>query len=290
MKTLDQKAVLVRLRRRMYAPFKRDVNESKKYGAGNVNKHLFEGKHNRVKEVLRCYSDVYTYTKAHTVPWLDDGTDLLNIELYDEFTAGLRARIDAANKAVDDLVANWDEEVQVDLARLQAIDVARNDGVVRANLADYPTAEEVRSKFGITVRFAPVPTTGDFRVGISEEDRASLQAELDEVEQNAARHVVLSLLEPMQKAVEKLAVPIGVEGPGGATFRDSLILNISEVADRMTKANISNDPQLTERIRDLQAVVQQYAGNIDVLRESPTVRTKAKDQISELMSKMAGLV
>ena len=43
-KNLDEKAVLVQVKRRMYSPYKLDTEESRAYGAGNVNKHLFEGR------------------------------------------------------------------------------------------------------------------------------------------------------------------------------------------------------------------------------------------------------
>ena len=38
-KGLDEKAVLISVKRNMYSPYKLDQEESKNYGAGNVNKH-----------------------------------------------------------------------------------------------------------------------------------------------------------------------------------------------------------------------------------------------------------
>lgn len=284
-KGLDEKAVLVQLKRRMYSPNKLDEEATAEYGAGNVNKHLFEGRNNRVKEAMSKYTEVYTFVKDNTVPW-SKGIDMLNILHYQEFTAGLRARIAAADQAVDDLVVNWDYEVQRDYARLQQIAMAKGRPSI-ANLTDYPTQSEVRERFGIEVRYLPVPTTGDFRVGISDEDKATLQKQLDDTEKNAAKHVLTSMLEPMRKAVEKLSVEIGKEG---AVFRDSLIDNMVEVAERMTKVNISDDPRVQDSINDLRGLLGAYANNKDMLRQSPVVREKAVSQLDDLMSKMAGLV
>ena len=83
-KNLDEKAVLVQVKRRMYSPYKLDTEESRAYGAGNVNKHLFEGRNNRVKEAISKYTEVYTYAKDNTVPWTT-GVELLNIENYMDF-------------------------------------------------------------------------------------------------------------------------------------------------------------------------------------------------------------
>ena len=284
-KNLDEKAVLVQVKRRMYSPYKLDEAESKAYGAGNVNKHLFQGTDNRVKVAISKYTEVYTYVKDNTVPWTT-GVELLNIDHYMDFTSGLRQRIDAANDAVDDLVANWDYEVQADLNRLQAIAYAKGNPNL-ANPNDYPDADEVRKRFGIEVRYMPVPTTGDFRVGISDEDKASLQQQLDDATTNATKHVLTQMIEPMQRAVKKLTVKIGDEG---SIFRDSLIDNIVDVANRMARVNLSDDPQIAERIRDLQSLASTYANNKDVLRNSQSVREKAATQIDDLMSQMARLV
>jgi hypothetical protein len=219
------------------------------------------------------------------VPW-SKGIDMLNILHYYEFSQGLRERIEVANQAVDDLVANWDSEVRKDLMRIQAKCAAK--GIPdKSNPADYPTAQQVADRFGVEVRYLPVPTAGDFRVAISEEDKASLQKQLDDAEKNAASHVLTSMLDPMRKAVEKLSVEIGKEG---AIFRDSLIDNMVEVAERMTRVNISDDPRVQERINDLRSLLGTYANNKDMLRTSQVVREKAASQLDELMNKMAGLV
>ena len=79
-------------------------------------------------------------------------------------------------------------------------------------------------------------------------------------------------------------------GDKGSIFRDSLIDNMVEVADRMGRINISDDPVVTERIKDLRSLVGTYANNKDVLRNSQSVRTKAVSQIDNLVGQMAGLV
>jgi hypothetical protein len=182
---------------------------------------------------------------------------------------------------VDDLVAKWDDTVQADLDRLMQIDPKL------ANPSDYLTADQLRERFGIEVRYIPVPTTGDFRVEISDDDKASLQAQLDDVGANAVRHVLTEMLEPMHRAVEKLNVPIGADG---AIFRDSLIDNIVDVSERMKRVNLSDDPIVTDKIDELNRLAHTYANNKDALRSMPEVRRKAATQINDLVKKMGGLV
>ena len=286
-KNLDEKAVLVQVKRRMYSPYKLDTEESRAYGAGNVNKHLFEGRNNRVKEAISKYTEVYTYVKDNTVPWTT-GVELLNIENYMDFTNGLRGLIHSADAAVDDLYRNWDAEVAADLGRLASIAASKGKPNL-ANPSDYPDADEMRAKFSIEVRYMPVPTADGFdpRLGISDADKATVQKQLDDATANASAHVLNEMIEPMRRAVSKLNVKIGDDG---SVFRDSLIDNMVDVASRMAKVNISDDPAITERIKDLQSLVGTYANNKDMLRNSPSVREKAATQIDDLMSKMQGLV
>ena len=286
-KNLDEKAVLVQVKRRMYSPYKLDTEESRAYGAGNVNKHLFEGRNNRVKEAISKYTEVYTYAKDNTVPWTT-GVELLNIQNYMDFTTGLRELIHSANDAVDDLYNNWDAEVAADLGRLSAIAASKGKPSL-SNPADYPDADEMRAKFSIEVRYMPVPTADGFdpRLGISDEDKATVQKQLDDATANASAHVLNEMIEPMRRAVSKLTVKIGEDG---SVFRDSMIDNMVDVASRMAKVNVSDDPVIAERIKDLQSLVGTYANNKDMLRNVPSVREKAATQIDDLMSKMQGLV
>ena len=79
-------------------------------------------------------------------------------------------------------------------------------------------------------------------------------------------------------------------GDDGSVFRDSLIHNMVDVADRMGRVNVSDDPVIHERIQDLRSLVGVYANNKDVLRNSQSVREKAATQITDLMGQMQGLV
>lgn len=279
-KTLADKAMLVKLTRRMFSPYAYDeqatsiVAQQTGINAGRFNKHLFKRPDSLVRKVNSKFTEAYTYHKQHTLPW-ENGVDLLRADLYLEYTAQMRQRIDACNQAVAELEAVWDIEVQNDMSHLGPL----------AKLDDYPS--NIGRYYSIDVRFRPVPTVGDFRVGISEEDRASLEKDIHDAEQNAARHVIESLLEPMNAAVKRLTE---YKGDKGQRFHDSTILNMLEVADRMALVNISDDPIIADKINALRSLVSTYANNVDVLKQSATVRATAQKQINDLMQDMAGLV
>ena len=280
-KGLDEKAVLISVKRNMYSPYKLDKEESKEYGAGNVNKHLFEGRNNRVKETISKFTEVYNYVKDNTVPWTT-GVDMLNIDHYMEFTGELRPLVDEAYRSIDDLCTHWDNEVKADLDRLGEIAKAKGKPNL-ANAEDYPDVDTLRSRFGIDIRYMPVPTTGDFRVGISDEDKASLQQQLDDAEVNATNHVIKSMVRPLENAMMKLSVPIGADG---SVFRDTLIDNMVEVAERMDKINISDDADIQQKIDDLRELGATLSTGKELLRSNQRSRDSALTGISGVLTKL----
>lgn len=286
-KSLNEKACLIKVKRRMYSPYKHDTEETRNYGVGNVNKRLFEGRNNRVAETISKFNDVYTYLKDHTVPW-DTGTDMINMLHYQDIMAELRRRISIAEAAADDLEAHWHEEVQADLVRIRNKCMAQGKPD-RSDPNDYP--DTVRDRFSIDIRVMPVPSTKHFhddpRFGPTDDDIASLDRLLDEVESETSKHVIAQMTEPMAAAVAKLKTSIGDDG---SIFRDSLIDNMVDAADRMAKVYIGDDPEIADRIDDLRSLVGTYANNKDVLRNDQIVRSKCATQIDTLMTQMQGLV
>lgn len=293
-KPLSEKAVLVTCKRSMFSPYTQDKDATTEYAAGNVSKHLFKGNDNRVKTTNSAFSKVYTHVKENTVPWAN-GVYLLNMKTFLQFTKDLRSLRADADRAVTDLVLNWDVEVDADLRRLEAIEAATGKTGL-ADIDDYPHADDIAARYNIDVQFMPVPKPEDFnqdiRMGVDAEELAemdsSLNRRLDDAEANAATHVVKQMLEPMSAVAKKLSVPIGQDG---SLFRETLIGNLVEVSDRMNRVNVSDDPAVQRQIDDLQALASKYSGNkAEILRHSPQARATAADEVKDLMGKMQGLV
>jgi len=283
--SLADRALMVKLTRRMYSPYKLDKAESEKYGAGNVNKHLFKNKHCRVKVALSAYSAVYTYVKDHTAPW-SKGYDILNSAYYLQFCKEFNVLRDKANAAVADLLANWDAEVHRDLQRLHQIEIEK--GIPNlADPADYPTKEELAERWEIDLAFLPLPTKDDFRVEIAEHDRRRVDEQLRKAEDRVAQHVIRQMMGVARRAIDKLSVSIGEEG---SIFRDSLIDNVLDVAKRMEIVNLSNDPVVQEKVATLKAMATGYANNKDMLRQNEAVRAKAVSQFDALVRDLDAMV
>lgn len=287
LKTLSEKAMLVTLKMSKMGTTKLDRDETDKFGGShNVYKSLFSSKDNRVKKARSAYDAVYNYLKENTVPWAK-GVDMINSAQYTLLMHEVRKLIATADAAVADLKANWDQEVQADLAYRTACAAQSGKGHI-VSIDDYPTVEELESKYSIDIQISPVPKPNDFdpRHPVTEEDIASLQRQLDEAATQGGKHVIKQMLDPMEKAVANLSTPVA----DVKKFYSSIITNMVDVADRMRRANISDDVEIAKRISDLTSLSTKYAANPDILRNSQTARDAAVADISSLMGKMKGLV
>lgn len=278
--TLADKAMLVRLKRSMFSPYIADKVATQQVevangvsNAGRYRKHLLkDGVYFNATQ--KAYGAIYDFHIKHTLPWLDDGLRMLPSAMYMDYVAEMRKLESEAARCVAMLEQNWHTEVAHDSSRLGAM----------FNQADYPA--DIASKYGVSLQFLPVPSAGDFRVAIDPADEASLEQAIKDAEGNVASYVIDQLLEPLRRAAAKLSVPIGQEG---AIFRDSLIENMVEVAERLPRLNINNDPTLAKAINDVRDLANHYNSNIDLLREAPIIRESAANKVKELVSNLSGL-
>jgi hypothetical protein len=210
---------------------------------------------------------------------------MIRTDAVPEYKQEMRNLISVAEVAVGDLVAHWDAEVQKDLARIQAINPSL------AKPSDYIDSWEVRSKYSADVVFMPLPNEDDFRVGMDAEDVQGLRDAVKEAELASTRYVLEQLIEPLRAAQDKLGTEIGEKG---AIFRDSLTANIVDVAERMEKVNLSQDPEIAKMIKYVKDLGVMADNRKDELRDNPTIREKAGTKVEAvadaLAKKMEGLV
>lgn len=284
-KTLAEKAMLVRLTRGLFLAdvTDKDATNLVEHSTGVRKVGRFRKKllvnSVKFKNVVDAYTALYTYHQKHTLPWTDAGPRLLPATAYFDYTNEMRKLRAACDNVLSLLRVSWAQEVDEDRLRLGNMFVP----------SDYPA--DIGSRFYHELAFMPVPDAGDFRVTISPEDMESLENAIHAAERGATKHVIESLLEPLQSAAQKLSVPIGAKG---AIFRDTLIENIAEVVDRLPGLDISEDPRVAEAIAKTKELVDAYYGREAELRESPLVRAKAASEaqakVDDILKNFGGLL
>jgi hypothetical protein len=282
--TLASKAMLVKLTVRRANLTKRDataeliIQSQLDDTSLVVNSKLFRDKLNPINRIMTKASEVYTYHKSHTLPYIDKGPRILPNAQYMDYTTAMRQRIQEVDRELDECMPKYDNYVQLDI---QHRSLSPNS---RAKVEDYPTADEFRSKMGFDLRFTPLPDAKHFLFDISDDDMAEFNATMKQVEEGARAEVIKGMLEPLQHLVAKLNKPIGTEG---AIFRDTAVENVVEGLKRAKALNVNADPDVDAMADTLMDAIKMYDYNKDVLRESPVVRIQAASKLDEIAKKMA---
>ena len=243
-----------------------------------VNSKLFRSKTNPINQIMAAVSEVYSYHKAHTIPFIDKGPRLLPNEMYFEYTEAMRTRIQNVDALMAKHMPFYDQYVQLDVQW-------RSQSGTRASAMDYPTAEEFKQRMGFEFRFEPLPDKSHFLFDVSEDDMKAFEKAQHEQAALAHNYRIQQMLEPLTHLVSKLEVPIGEPG---AIFRDSAIENIKEKIALARKLCVVSTPELESVIHELEAAITSWEANKNWLRESPINRDAAARQLDAIAQKMSG--
>lgn len=295
MKTLSEKAMLVRLTRSAPPTSKRNQQaESLLEGllgddANVVSTKLFKNPDNAVRRLLNLYGHKYRHHTRLSLPHEDRGARLLPVTAYDAYIKAQRA-IDADIERLQPIVLqNYHKWVQTDLDERTARATVRGIQST-ASLADYPTQQDFEQRLSASIKFSTLPDARHPLFDSSDAELAEVQEqmkqEIDALEQEITRRVSDDLKGRMQKPlkhlIEKLKLPIGEEGH---IFRDTAITNIADACDEV-KALCMGDPDLLGAAEELRAAVTPLRVAPHVVRESPVVRAAACKRLQDVAEKM----
>lgn len=182
---------------------------------------------------------VHTAWERWSCPWQDGGTRMIASARFMEFSKRIEDAIATFDKTVAAFVADYPNMIPRQAARL-------------GNLfceSDYPSADEIRTKFGVSVDYLPVPTGDDFRCRLADD-------QMDAVRESTQRMVEASLAraakDPIKRLHKALTTMVATLAQSDKIFRDSLIGNVRDLAGMIPALNIANDPRLDALTDEIQ--------------------------------------
>lgn len=281
-KPLNTKAMLVRLTTSRPSTRRRDVAaEATIRGQLRdeslvVSATLFRDKNCAVRRLLNEAGNVYSYHKLHTLPWVDRGPRLLPVGQYDEYCREMRRMILNMESSTARLMPDYDAYVGHDML----------DRGSRAAITDYPSADEFKAAMQFKFTLSPLPDASHFLFDVSDEDKAALNAQLEEARAGVQADMIERIRTPLLHLVSKLRVEIGEPG---AVFRDSAVENI--VDSLATVESLAMDDQVVlDMVRDVRLAIRPHAVAMNSLRESPVDRATAAAKLEAVASKMAWML
>jgi len=208
-------------------------------GAGRYNKQLLR-EAERLEALRTLSGQIRQYFYKITLPWSDEGFRLLPAHFYFELTTKMREFEQAFARQVEEFLSvypSYIEQVKPDL-----------NGLFREE--DYPSADKLRSKFGVRLEVLPIPRGNDFRVTLSEEEQARVAREIDQNVRHSLQKGTEDLWTRLKGVVAHMVERLNEPE---SRFHASLVTNICELVDLLPRLNVNQDEELNrfaEEIRN----------------------------------------
>jgi len=246
--------------------------------AARVNKHLLAGR-TELDVIQQMVGRARTYVYDHTLPWSDSGLRLLPTVNFVAFTE----RMNQFEEEFERLVAEF---VTIYPTLISAQAMSLGDMFKRS---DYPTANEMVTKFAFRIGFLPVPTAGDFRVDIGNEAQAELKARLNEMAEerieSAMRDIRARLGEHMKRMSDRLTTDYVQGEAKQRRFHDSLVDGALELCDLTKALNVVGDPTLESARKELEGAL--LGVTPQELRKNEYVRQDTKKAVDAILNKFS---
>jgi hypothetical protein len=249
-------------------------------GIANVNKKLL-GDCAELDAVQKFAANARNAHYAITMPWSDSGLRLLPTTQYFKYTqqiSELRAEFDRLVDKFLDAYAWEIGQAQVKLGDL-------------FNPDEYPTSDNLRSKFRFNANFMPVPDIGDWRVDVTSEAQSTLTAHYTTYYtaqlNNAMNSIWHRAYDALSKMSERLDYADSTDKTTRKVFRDSLVENVTEIIDMMKSCNITGDSQMSAMASKLEDAL--LGVTPDALRADDYLRAETKKRVDDALKALPSL-
>lgn len=246
--------------------------------AARVNKHLLAGRP-ELETIQKMVTRARQYVYENTLPWSDAGLRLLPTAHLQAFSQKMNAFEEEFETLVADFVA-----IYPSLITAQAM--ALGDMFKRE---DYPSANEIVTKFAFRLNFMPVPTAGDFRIDVGNAARQELQEKLaklaDERIEAAMSDVRERLASHLKRMSDRLTTDTVAGESKGRRFHDSLVEGALELCDTVKALNVVGDPTIEAARRELEQLL--VGVTPAELRKNEAVREDTKKAVDALLDKFS---
>lgn len=240
--------------------------------AGRYNKFLLPGDTASYQTLVTLAGSIRAEHYKNTLAWSDEGWRLLPTANYIDYTDWLRTRQAEFTRALDTFVADYPA------LRTQA--AIKLNGLYKPE--DYPDVADIRRRFSVGLNYMPVPAQGDIRVDLASDQIAAIEADINGKRSSSVETAMADAWQRLHTVVTaaatKLADPMGI-------FRDSLIENVRDCCQVLSRLNITNDPNL-ERMR-VDVVGLLAHEDPQLLRDNKRARQDTADKAKAILDSMS---
>lgn len=256
-----------------------EVVASKNAGAkdaARVNKHLLAGR-TELDIIQQAVGRARQFVYDNTAPWSDSGLRLLPTINFMKFTE----RMNDFEEEMETLVKAF---VIIYPTLITAQALALGDMFKRD---DYPSANEMMTKFSFRVNYMPVPSSGDFRVDVGNQAQAELKARLESLTQERIDSAMADVRERLSTHLKRMSDRLTTDYIGGEAkqrrFHDTLVDGALELCDLTKALNVTNDTTLETARSQLEQLLVGVTPTD--LRKNEAIRQDVKRNVDAILDK-----
>jgi len=246
--------------------------------AARVNKHLLAGR-SELETIQQAVGRARQYVYDNTSPWSDSGLRLLPNIRFTTFSARM-------NEFDEEIAALVKAFVVIYPTLITAQALALGDMFKRD---DYPTANEMVTKFSFRVNYMPVPTAGDFRVDVGNQAQQELKDRLDKLTQERIDNAMADVRERLGSHLKRMSDRLTTDYINGEAksrrFHDTLVDGALELCDLTKALNVTGDMSLEEARKQLEQLLVGVTPT--ELRKNEAVRQDVKKNVDAILDKFS---
>lgn len=250
-----------------------DISNSTMTKAGNYHKNLLAGD-DSLSSIQKLAGLIRTYHITQTSPWNDNGDRLLTTSQFFDYKQEM-ARLEKQYwDLVKDFVAGYGTRISAAAFQLGSL----------FDRGEYPDVDQVISKFGFKVNYAPLPESGDWRVDINNEGLNGLKDSYDKLYESNLEKISADNYDRLFKILTKLSFGLRTneDGTKGKIY-ESVLDNAKELCSLLTHFNVKGDTQLEA----MRIQLEDNITGIDVkdIKDSDYVRVTLKREVDNILDK-----
>jgi hypothetical protein len=230
-----------------------------------TRKNLLVGADTSLRAVHKTLDGARARHYEMTVPWTTTamhdigrrtGGRLLPNTLFVEYTTVMAGYVREMNKGLDvfePLYPQLIEDAKVKLGK-------------RFDRREYPNISSIRSHFGLSFDFEPIPKGDDFK-GLPQAQLDALANKINANMQLQAEHAMQDIWTQLYEAVDRMAERLASPDK---IFHDTLVQNVRDRVRLMAHLNVTNDTRVEELRKKVEKELCQHEPK--ELRTNPTIR------------------
>ncbi len=276
---ITEKAMLVAVHISVWTATKHDKDVSRliadQHGAhesaGRYNKKLLQ-QAAKLDALRTLAGQIRAHVYKVTLPWSDEGYRILPASLYFHLAEQMKEFERQFYTAVEEFLAEYP-------AYIEQVRPALN-GLFRPE--DYPDARKIREKFELRLEILPIPNGEDFRVALSDEQRARISREIDAQVRQSLEKGTRELWMRLRKLVEHMVARLQISD--GRLYA-SVVDNIVDLIDVLPDLNLTDDPALNGFVDEIRTRL--CAASAKDLKGNDPLRATTAQEAADIVSRMA---